>query len=118
MRNAMKLCIPAACAAAMISLMPGCGTFRHVAEKPSATTGPAEDREERVAAAVADLKAKGYSEDHAKSVASREFPLIETTYSESLWSILTGARQKQTAEKELLQKELVKAARDTPPPAP
>ena len=113
----MKKYFPAALAAASFCLLPGCGTFHNVTEKPSVTTGLAEDRDERVAAAVADLRAKGYSEDRAKLVASREFPLIETTYSESLWSILTGARLKQTAEKELLQKELVKAAGDTAPPA-
>jgi len=114
----MKMCTPAALVAALFCLMAGCGTIHHVTEKPSVTTGLASDRDERVAAVAADLRAKGYSEDRAKSVASREFPLIETSYSESLWSILTGARLKQTAEKESLRKELAKAARDTSPPAP
>jgi hypothetical protein len=89
----------------------GCGNFHFVHEKPSVTTGLAEDRGERVAALVDDLKAKGYSEDRAKEVASREVPFVETTYSEPLWSILTGAAQKEKAEKEKFQKDLVKAAK-------
>jgi hypothetical protein len=89
----------------------GCSNFHFVHEKPSVTTGLAEDRDERVAAGVDDLKAKGYSEDRAKEVASREAPFVETSYSEPLWSILTGAAQKQKAEKEKLEKDLAKATK-------
>ena len=35
-------------------------------------------------------------------------PFVETTYSESLWSILTGAAQKQKAEKAKFEKDLAK----------
>ena len=114
----MKKRIPAAIVTASFSLVLGCGTIHYVMEKPSVTTGLAEGRDDRVAAAVADLRAKGFSEDRAKLVASREFPLIETSYTESLWSVLTGARLKQMAEKESLRRDLVKAARDTAPAAP
>lgn len=94
-------------AASAFSIL-GCSNIHFVHEKPSVTTGLAEDRDERVAAVADDLKAKGYSEDRAKEVASRQAPMIETTYSESLWSILTGASQKQRAEKEKFEKDLAK----------
>jgi hypothetical protein len=87
----------------------GCSNIHSVNEKPSVTTGLAENRDERVAAVADDLKAKGYSEDRAKKVASRQAPFVETTYSESLWSILTGAPQKQKAEEEKFEKDLAKA---------
>jgi len=94
--------------AASASSIVGCSNIHFVKERPSVTTGPAEDRSERVAAVADDLKAKGYSEDRAKAVASRKTPFVETTYSEPLWSILTGALQKQKAEKEKFEKDLAK----------
>ena len=97
--------------AASASSIVGCSNIHFVKGKPSVTTGLEEDRDERVAAVVDDLKAKGYSEDRAKAVASRQAPFVETTYSESLWSILTGAAQKQRAEKAKFEKDLAKVTR-------
>jgi hypothetical protein len=84
----------------------GCINWHHVNEKPSVTTGYPEDREERMSAIVDDLKAKGYSEERAKQVASKEVPALETTYSESLADIVSGAAQKRKDEQEKFEKDL------------
>jgi len=84
----------------------GCINWHHVNEKPSVTTGYPEDREERMSAIVDDLKAKGYSEERAKQVASKEVPALETSYTESLADVLSGAAQKRKDEQEKFEKDL------------
>ena len=59
-----------------------------------------------MSAIVDDLKAKGYSEERAKQVASKEVPALETTYSESLADIVSGAAQKRKDEQEKFEKDL------------
>lgn len=57
-------------------------------------------------AIVDDLKAKGYSEERAKQVASKEVPALETSYTESLADILNGTAQKHKDEQEKFEKDL------------
>lgn len=63
-------------------------------------------------AIVGDLKAKGYSEERAKQVASKEVPALETSYTESLADVLSGAARKRKDEQEKFEKDLTNSTNE------
>lgn len=94
-----------AMSAALVLSSIGCSNWSVAKPKSSVKTGLSENREQRMSAIVEDLRARGYSEERAKQAAARQVPLMATTYSESLSSILAGDAKRKKFDEDLARSE-------------
>lgn len=92
-------------AIALVLSAVGCSHQTTAKPQRSVTTGVAANRQQRVEEAARDFRAKGYSEERARQAAERQVPFVETTYSESLSSMVGGEDKQQKFEADLAKSE-------------